>query len=128
MLSLGLILAASMVAQSFGRFTYPVLLKAINDDLLGIWGDEAATGKEPSDLARHKKTLPVLVTPDGTWNESFDAVRWASAQAPATARSITCGIVTSSPIISAGSKPWEIHGATAVRKISRRLKVLSSKI
>ena len=32
----------------------------INDDLLGIWGDEAATGKEASDLARHKKTLPVL--------------------------------------------------------------------
>jgi len=32
----------------------------INDDLLGIWGDEAATGKQPSDLARHKKTLPVL--------------------------------------------------------------------
>ena len=32
----------------------------INDDLLGIWGSEAATGKEPSDLARHKKTLPVL--------------------------------------------------------------------
>ncbi len=34
-LSLGLILLASMVAQSFGRFTYPVLLKAINDDVLG---------------------------------------------------------------------------------------------
>jgi len=33
--SLGLILLASMVAQSFGRFTYPVLLRAINDDLLG---------------------------------------------------------------------------------------------
>jgi geranylgeranyl diphosphate synthase, type I len=32
----------------------------LNDDLLGIWGDEAATGKEPSDLARHKKTLPVI--------------------------------------------------------------------
>ena len=32
----------------------------LNDDLLGIWGDEAATGKEPSDLAQHKKTLPVL--------------------------------------------------------------------
>jgi geranylgeranyl diphosphate synthase type I len=27
---------------------------------LGIWGDEATTGKEASDLARHKKTLPVL--------------------------------------------------------------------
>jgi predicted MFS family arabinose efflux permease len=34
-LSLVLILLASMVAQSFGRFTYPVLLKAIDEDLLG---------------------------------------------------------------------------------------------
>ncbi len=32
----------------------------LNDDLLGIWGEERATGKEPSDLARHKMTLPVI--------------------------------------------------------------------
>ncbi|HEY2916217.1 MAG TPA: polyprenyl synthetase family protein [Candidatus Limnocylindrales bacterium] len=32
----------------------------INDDLLGIWGEEAATGKEPTDIARHKQTLPLL--------------------------------------------------------------------
>jgi geranylgeranyl diphosphate synthase type I len=32
----------------------------LNDDLLGIWGLEATTGKEATDLARHKKTLPVL--------------------------------------------------------------------
>jgi len=32
----------------------------INDDLLGIWGEPAATGKEPSDVARRKKTLPVI--------------------------------------------------------------------
>jgi len=32
----------------------------LNDDLLGIWGAEQVTGKEPSDLLRHKKTLPVL--------------------------------------------------------------------
>jgi geranylgeranyl diphosphate synthase type I len=32
----------------------------INDDLLGIWGPERATGKEPSDVAHRKKTLPVL--------------------------------------------------------------------
>jgi geranylgeranyl diphosphate synthase, type I len=32
----------------------------LNDDLLGIWGREQATGKEPSDLAKHKKTLPVI--------------------------------------------------------------------
>ena len=32
----------------------------LNDDLLGIWGAEQATGKEASDIARHKKTLPVI--------------------------------------------------------------------
>src|SRR5439155_1503895 len=32
----------------------------LNDDLLGIWGQERATGKEPSDLARRKKTLPLI--------------------------------------------------------------------
>lgn len=32
----------------------------LNDDLLGVWGDEQATGKEPSDIAKHKKTLPVI--------------------------------------------------------------------
>jgi geranylgeranyl diphosphate synthase type I len=32
----------------------------LNDDLLGIWGREHATGKEPTDVARRKKTLPVI--------------------------------------------------------------------
>ena len=32
----------------------------LNDDLLGIWGQERQTGKEPSDIARKKKTLPVI--------------------------------------------------------------------
>jgi geranylgeranyl diphosphate synthase, type I len=32
----------------------------LNDDLLGIWGDEAATGKEPSDIESRKKTLPLI--------------------------------------------------------------------
>jgi geranylgeranyl diphosphate synthase type I len=32
----------------------------LNDDLLGIWGAEQATGKTPSDLAHKKKTLPVI--------------------------------------------------------------------
>ncbi len=32
----------------------------LNDDVLGIWGREQATGKEPTDLAKHKKTLPVI--------------------------------------------------------------------
>ena len=32
----------------------------LNDDLLGIWGAEQTTGKEPSDVAHRKKTLPVI--------------------------------------------------------------------
>jgi geranylgeranyl diphosphate synthase type I len=32
----------------------------LNDDLLGIWGAELATGKEPSDLLHRKQTLPVI--------------------------------------------------------------------
>jgi geranylgeranyl diphosphate synthase type I len=32
----------------------------LNDDLLGIWGDEEETGKQPTDIARRKKTLPVI--------------------------------------------------------------------
>ena len=32
----------------------------LNDDLLGIWGHEETTGKEPSDVAHKKKTLPVI--------------------------------------------------------------------
>jgi geranylgeranyl diphosphate synthase type I len=49
------------VIRRFRNFGWALgLAFQINDDLLGIWGDEAATGKEASDLARHKKTLPVL--------------------------------------------------------------------
>jgi geranylgeranyl diphosphate synthase type I len=32
----------------------------LNDDLLGIWGPEQTTGKEPSDVAHRKRTLPVI--------------------------------------------------------------------
>jgi geranylgeranyl diphosphate synthase, type I len=32
----------------------------LNDDLLGIWGAEQATGKHASDVAHKKKTLPVI--------------------------------------------------------------------
>jgi len=32
----------------------------LNDDLLGIWGDEAETGKEASDIHERKKTLPLI--------------------------------------------------------------------
>ncbi|HEV8054239.1 MAG: polyprenyl synthetase family protein [Chloroflexi bacterium] len=49
------------VVESYARFGWALgLAFQLNDDLLGIWGEEAATGKEPSDLAKRKKTLPVI--------------------------------------------------------------------
>jgi len=49
------------VIAGYRRFGWALgLAFQLNDDLLGIWGQEAATGKVPTDLARHKKTLPVL--------------------------------------------------------------------
>ncbi len=32
----------------------------LNDDLLGIWGDQAQTGKQTSDITTRKKTLPLI--------------------------------------------------------------------
>ncbi len=49
------------VIGAYRRFGWSLgLAFQLNDDLLGIWGEEQNTGKEPTDVARHKKTLPVL--------------------------------------------------------------------
>ncbi len=49
------------VIDAYHRFGWALgIAFQLNDDLLGIWGEEQSTGKEPSDLAKHKKTLPVL--------------------------------------------------------------------
>jgi geranylgeranyl diphosphate synthase type I len=49
------------VITGYRRFGWSLgLAFQLNDDLLGIWGQEQTTGKVPTDVARHKKTLPVL--------------------------------------------------------------------
>jgi len=49
------------VISGYRRFGWALgLAFQLNDDLLGIWGQEQKTGKVPTDVARHKKTLPVL--------------------------------------------------------------------
>src|SRR5512140_803307 len=49
------------VIARYRRFGWSLgLAFQLNDDLLGIWGEEQNTGKVPTDVARHKKTLPVL--------------------------------------------------------------------
>jgi len=47
----------------------------LNDDLLGIWGPERATGKEPSDVAHRKKTLPVIYAWEGAGPEDRERLR-----------------------------------------------------
>ncbi len=51
----------------------------LNDDLLGIWGAEQATGKEPSDVAHRKQTLPVIYAHEHA--DAVDRARLASVYA-----------------------------------------------
>jgi len=49
------------VIGRYRRFGWSLgLAFQLNDDVLGIWGEEHRTGKVPTDVVRHKKTLPVL--------------------------------------------------------------------
>ena len=49
------------VVAAYRRFGWSLgLAFQLNDDLLGIWGDEASTGKASSDIATRKKTLPLI--------------------------------------------------------------------
>jgi geranylgeranyl diphosphate synthase type I len=50
-------------AEAAGRFGRELgLAFQMQDDILGLWGDEAVTGKSAvSDVASRKKTLPVLL-------------------------------------------------------------------
>ena len=58
----------------------------LNDDLLGIWGQEQSTGKEPTDLARHKKTLPVIYALENATAADRDRLRAIqTAEAPTNA-------------------------------------------
>jgi len=59
--------------RSFGH--YLGLAFQVQDDILGIWGDEAVTGKSAaSDLVEGKKSLPVLA---GLGKKGKFAERWA---------------------------------------------------
>lgn len=64
--------AAQEAYRSFGH--YLGLAFQVQDDILGIWGDEALTGKSAaSDLVEGKKSLPVLF---GLQKNGRFAARW----------------------------------------------------
>lgn len=66
--------------RSFGH--YLGLAFQVQDDILGIWGDEALTGKSAaSDLVEGKNSLPVLA---GLSAKGKFAARWQQGPIPAT--------------------------------------------
>ena len=62
----GLVAGASPAAVArLGEFGRSLgLAFQLQDDVLGIWGDSAQTGKPQNDLGRRKKTLPILFAAD----------------------------------------------------------------
>ncbi|MBI2762615.1 MAG: polyprenyl synthetase family protein [Chloroflexi bacterium] len=56
----------------------------LNDDLLGIWGDERTTGKEPTDVARRKKSGLAPMSTRASRPECIVTGRWPSLMRPAS--------------------------------------------
>jgi len=83
------------IVKHLGEFGRCVGLSfQLQDDVLGIWGDPAVTGKKDGDLANRKKTLPVLFAADhdpevramyfGAAPLTGDNIAWLKARIEAT--------------------------------------------
>lgn len=69
------------VISAYRRFGWSLgLAFQLNDDLLGIWGDETATGKEASDIATRKKTLPLIYALEEATGAAAERLRAILAQ------------------------------------------------
>jgi geranylgeranyl diphosphate synthase type I len=67
--------------SAYRRFGWALgLAFQLNDDLLGIWGDETATGKEATDIATRKKTLPLIYALAGAGGDDGRRLRAVLAQ------------------------------------------------
>jgi geranylgeranyl diphosphate synthase type I len=70
------------VIAAYRRFGWALgLAFQLNDDLLGIWGDAATTGKETSDIATRKKTLPLIYARQEATGADADRLRSVLAHA-----------------------------------------------
>ena len=64
------------VIAAYRRFGWALgLAFQLNDDLLGIWGDTAVTGKETSDIVERKKTLPLIYARQEATGEDAERLR-----------------------------------------------------
>ncbi len=72
------------VISAYRRFGWALgLAFQLNDDLLGIWGDETITGKETSDIATRKKTLPLIYATAQATGPDGEVLRELLAQSAA---------------------------------------------
>ena len=80
------------VVDAYRRFGWALgLAFQVNDDVLGIWGQEQVTGKEPSDLAKHKRTLPVLYALEHATADDRERLRELYERADPTADNVAEG-------------------------------------
>jgi geranylgeranyl diphosphate synthase type I len=74
------------VISAYRRFGWALgLAFQLNDDLLGIWGDETMTGKGTSDIVTRKKTLPLIYAAEhaiGADRRQLRAILSQSAREP----------------------------------------------
>jgi geranylgeranyl diphosphate synthase, type I len=64
------------VIRRYRRFGWALgIAFQLNDDLLGIWGEEHATGKRPTDVLRKKKTLPIIYASQHAGPEDRERLR-----------------------------------------------------
>ena len=69
------------VIAAYRRFGWSLgLAFQLNDDLLGIWGDTAVTGKETSDIVTRKKTLPLIYAIEQVTGSDAERLRSVLAQ------------------------------------------------
>ena len=69
------------VIAAYRRFGWSLgLAFQLNDDLLGIWGDTAVTGKETSDIVTRKKSLPLIYAIEEVTGSDAERLRSVIAQ------------------------------------------------
>jgi len=85
----------------------------VQDDILGIWGDEALTGKSAaSDLVEGKKSLPVLF---GLGNKEEFSERWNRGPIPANEVVAVAGLLESE-----GAKSYAAENAQRETQIAMK--------
>ncbi len=111
------------VITGYRRFGWALgIAFQLNDDLLGIWGQEQTTGKVPTDVARHKKTLPVMYAFEHARVRMIVTVsqRCTRSPSPATSRSPRSWRSWSGPAPRTSPAPKRSATATSASRSSTR--------